>query len=128
VVDFFALLSQSWQNLAFIRLLRYEKQLEHFNTVISKYVFPPGDATRIVEIFPIVLQIAQLYTRIINLQINDKEFSLIKVLSVINPEISGLESATQKVTELKNLYLVVAQHSFGSARTIELFRCLNDIK
>lgn len=50
IVDFFTLLSHSWQNLALIRLLRYGEQLEHFNTVVTKYDYPPEDAQRIVEV------------------------------------------------------------------------------
>ena len=113
IVDFFTLLSHSWQNLALIRLLRYGEQLEHFNTVVTKYDYPPEDAQRIVEVgtilyslyklycivytiflklrnnnfhkvFPLVLQISQLYTRVNQLQITDREFSLIKVLCVMN--------------------------------------------
>jgi hypothetical protein len=53
IVDFFALLSQSWQSLALIRLLRKGEQLEHFNSVISKYDTPPADSTRIVEVCPV---------------------------------------------------------------------------
>jgi len=128
IVDFFTLLSHSWQNLALIRLLRYGEQLEHFNTVVTKYDYPPEDAQRIVEVFPLVLQISQLYTRVNQLQITDREFSLIKVLCVMNTEVNGLESSEQKVAELKNLYLVVAQSVFGRVRTLELLRCLQDVR
>ena len=36
------------------------------------------------QIFPLVLRIAQLYTRIYQLQVTDREFSVIKVLCVMN--------------------------------------------
>jgi len=126
IVDFFTLLSQSWQSLALIRLLRKGEQLEHFNSVISKYDTPAADSTRIVEIFPLVLRIAQLYTRVYQLQITDREFSVIKVLCVMNTDVAGLES--QKVAELKNLYLLVSNQAFGGQRTLELLQCLQDIR
>ena len=50
IVDFFTLLSQSWQSLAFIRLLRKGDQLEHFNSIVSKYDTPQQDSARIVEV------------------------------------------------------------------------------
>lgn len=126
IVDFFTLLSQSWQSLAFIRLLRKGEQLEHFNSIVSKYDTPQEDSSRIVEIFPLVLRIAQLYTRIYQLQVTDREFSVIKVLCVMNTDVSGIES--QKVAELKNLYLIVSNQAFGAQRTLELLQCLQDIR
>ena len=50
VVDFFTLLSQCWQSLAMIRLLRYGQQLEHFNNIIAKYDLPTRDSPRITEV------------------------------------------------------------------------------
>lgn len=126
IVDFFTLLSQSWQSLAFIRLLRKGEQLEHFNSIVSKYDTPQQDSSRIVEIFPLVLRIAQLYTRIYQLQVTDREFSVIKVLCVMNTDVSGIES--QKVAELKNLYLIVSNQAFGAQRAVELLQCLQDIR
>ena len=59
IVDFFTLLSHSWQNLALIRLLRYGEQLEHFNTVVTKYDYPPEDAQRIVEVLDEIKKVSQ---------------------------------------------------------------------
>ena len=86
-----------------------------------------------------MLRIAQLYTRIYQLQVTDREFSVIKLLCVMNTglhitispmaqssDVSGIES--QKVAELKNLYLIVSNQAFGVQRTLELLQCLQDIR
>ena len=41
-------------------------------------------------------------------------------------DVSGIES--QKVAELKNLYLIVSNQAFGAQRTVELLQCLQDIR
>ena len=36
------------------------------------------------QVYPLVLKIAQLYTKAINMEITDKEYAIIKVLCVVN--------------------------------------------
>lgn len=36
------------------------------------------------QVYPLVLKIAQLYTKVINMEITDKEYAIIKVLCVVN--------------------------------------------
>jgi len=129
VVDIFTLLSHSWQCLGLIRLLRYSAQLENFNSLVSKYEHSSYDMARFAEIYPMVLKIAQLYTKVTNMEVSNREFAIIKVLCVVNSEFSkGLENSRQEVAKLQNLYLFVSRTVFGNERTIELLTVLAEIR
>lgn len=129
VVDIFTLLSHSWQCLGLIRLLRYSVQLDTFNALVSKYEHSSYDMARFAEIYPLVLKIAQLYTKVSNMDVSNREYAIIKVLCVINSEFSkGLENARQEVAKLQNLYLIVSRTVFGNERTIELLTVLAEIR
>ncbi|CAG5096146.1 Oidioi.mRNA.OKI2018_I69.XSR.g14490.t1.cds [Oikopleura dioica] len=129
LVDIFSLLSQSWQCLALIRLLRFPKQLQSFNNLISKYENPPADMGRFTEIYPLLVRIAHLYKNCIELQIVNKEFAFLKALCVINTDNSKmLEHANFEVGKLQQLYCVAARSVFGDGRVISLAGALGEIK
>ncbi|CBY09397.1 unnamed protein product [Oikopleura dioica] len=129
LVDIFSLLSQSWQCLALIRLLRFPKQLQSFNSLISKYENPAADMERFTEIYPLLVRIAHLYKNCLELQIVNKEFAFLKALCVINTDNSKMiEHANLEIGKLQQLYCVAARSVFGDGRVISLAGALGEIK